>query len=184
MANKEQLEILKQGVEVWNKWRIEEGLFVQIDLSGANLRDADLQYADLRDADLSHADLRDAMLMEAFLAKTDLRKARLIKAHLHIANFMEADLRNADLREARFHAANLSRANLSGANLSHAVIGNTTFGDNDLRNIVGIGTVKHYYPSQISTGTLKLSEGKIPDDFLRGCGLSDWKIESLDRTSA
>ena len=47
-----------------------------------------------------------------------------------------------------------------------------------MRNIVGIGTVKHYYPSQISTGTLKLSEGKIPDDFLRGCGLSDWKIES------
>ena len=32
MANQEQLEILKQGVVVWNKWR-EEQTAVEVDLS-------------------------------------------------------------------------------------------------------------------------------------------------------
>jgi hypothetical protein len=41
MANQEQLAILKQGVEVWNKWR-EENPEVKIDLRGVNLSGADL----------------------------------------------------------------------------------------------------------------------------------------------
>jgi uncharacterized protein YjbI with pentapeptide repeats len=41
MANQEQLEILKQGVEAWNKWRKENGT-IKVDLSGAVLSDADL----------------------------------------------------------------------------------------------------------------------------------------------
>ena len=39
MANEEQLAILKQGVEVWNKWK-EENRLIDIDLSGANLGEA------------------------------------------------------------------------------------------------------------------------------------------------
>jgi hypothetical protein len=35
----------------------------------------------------------------------------------------------------------------------------------------------HRGPSPISTDTLILSEGKLPDVFLRGCGLSDADIE-------
>lgn len=33
MANEEQLSILKQGVEVWNKWRV-KNLAIHIDLRG------------------------------------------------------------------------------------------------------------------------------------------------------
>jgi hypothetical protein len=44
MANQEQLDILKQGVEVWNKWRTENPR-VQIFLSGANLSGANLTNA-------------------------------------------------------------------------------------------------------------------------------------------
>ena len=39
VANEKQLEILKQGVDVWNKWR-EDNLDVMIDLRDADLRNA------------------------------------------------------------------------------------------------------------------------------------------------
>ena len=41
MANQEQLGILKEGIEVWNKWRNEHP-DLTIDLSKADLEDADL----------------------------------------------------------------------------------------------------------------------------------------------
>ena len=46
MANKEQVELLKKGVEVWNKWR-DEHPDVRIDLRGAKLSEADLHGANL-----------------------------------------------------------------------------------------------------------------------------------------
>ena len=49
MANAEHLEILKAGVEVWNRWRAENHEarpeLTQADLSGANLIDANLRFA-------------------------------------------------------------------------------------------------------------------------------------------
>jgi hypothetical protein len=41
MANQEQLAILKQGVEVWNKWR-DSNLLTEIKGSGIDLSGADL----------------------------------------------------------------------------------------------------------------------------------------------
>ena len=40
MANEKQLAILRQGVEVWNKWR-EANSHIEIDLSGADIRDTE-----------------------------------------------------------------------------------------------------------------------------------------------
>ena len=53
MANQEQLDLLKAGVEGWNAWRqanADAELDVVIDLSGA-----DLDRADLTDANLTRA---------------------------------------------------------------------------------------------------------------------------------
>jgi uncharacterized protein YjbI with pentapeptide repeats len=53
MANQEQLDILKQGVEIWNQWRKEHWKdnirpdFSDADLSGANLSGQDLSNKDL-----------------------------------------------------------------------------------------------------------------------------------------
>ncbi len=49
MANQEHLDILKQGVEVWNEWR-EENEHVQIDLSSADLYGTNLSSADFSNA--------------------------------------------------------------------------------------------------------------------------------------
>jgi hypothetical protein len=39
--------------------------------------------------------------------------------------------------------------------------------------------VVHIGPSHLSTDTFVSSKGKIPDIFLRGCGLHDWEIEEV-----
>ncbi len=74
MANEEHVKILKQGVEVWNKWR-EENSKVRPDLIGAKLIRADLSGAILRranlmGADLIRANLRGANLRGAILSWT------------------------------------------------------------------------------------------------------------------
>jgi TIR domain/Pentapeptide repeats (8 copies) len=113
--------------------------------------------------DLSGADL--------FLA--NLRGADLLLADLSGANLSIADLISANLSYANLFNANLSGANLVGANLSNARIGGTVFGDNDLSEVKGLESVRHYAPSTIGVDTLYRSHGKIPEVFLRGCGVPD-----------
>ncbi len=69
MANKEQLEILKKGVEGWNKWREENRDITTIDLQkilldaedlgGINFIRADLRWAGIRYTDLHEANLHE-----------------------------------------------------------------------------------------------------------------------------
>ena len=60
MANEEHLKILKQGVEQWNKWRLENA--IRPDLSRADLHGAKLDSVNLEIANLSDANLSDAIL--------------------------------------------------------------------------------------------------------------------------
>jgi hypothetical protein len=66
VADKEQLEILKQGVRAWNTWRGAE-LAIRPDLTRADLRSAVLT-----GADLTRANLREALLRDAVLTGTDI----------------------------------------------------------------------------------------------------------------
>ena len=121
MANQEQLEILKQGVEGWNKWR-EENPDIEIDLSEANLGKANLRSANLREADLSNTNLSQAELLETILRHADLHGANLNEANLHGADLSWANLSGADLMRANLSRANLTKASLSRASLVGAVI--------------------------------------------------------------
>jgi uncharacterized protein YjbI with pentapeptide repeats len=196
MANKKQLAILKNGVEAWNKWWLKH-LDVEIDLKEANLNEtilsnvnlwgADLRGAQLRDAELQGADLRNAHLIGASLEGANLRRAYLVgtdfsAADLRSANLWETDLNVADLTKADLRKTNLVGANLRGANLSEAqfssaTIGYTIFGAVDVSETLGLEEVHHDGPSPVSTDVFTFSEGKIPEVFLRGCGLSDTDIE-------
>ena len=143
MANEEHLKILKQGVEQWNKWRLENDIrpdlggadlsdakltraeLYDADLHGAKLIGADLTASSLRDADVSGANLGGADLSGAFLRAIDLMDAKLIdanlrRAHLRYANLSRANLSGADLTGAELYDADLSGADLSGADLSGA----------------------------------------------------------------
>ncbi|NQS97149.1 MAG: toll/interleukin-1 receptor domain-containing protein [candidate division Zixibacteria bacterium] len=103
MANTEHLEILKQGVEVWNKWREENPGVVP-----------DLLKADLLKADLSEADLSEADLGEADLSVANLRGADLTKAILIFTNFQLTSLEEADFQEALLLSTIFSNVDLTG----------------------------------------------------------------------
>jgi uncharacterized protein YjbI with pentapeptide repeats len=168
MANDEQLAILEQGVEAWNEWRKEIENLGGVDLSEADFRGTILSGANLSVADLREADLRGVNLIDANLMGADIRGA----------NLSHTDLRGVDLSHADLGGANLSGANLCQADLREAFAGGTIFGDNSLSKSIGLEKIHHEFPSIIGIGTLQRSEGKIPIAFLRGCGLSDFEIES------
>ena len=131
MANQEQLSILKQGVEVWNRHQSRTP-FVQIDLSKAKLTGMNLNYVNLKGAKLSGVDLSNAKLMGAKLNKANLNGANLSKANLRGAQLRgvnlsgallcDADLSNANLREAQLSGTDLSGANLTDSILNKAVL--------------------------------------------------------------
>lgn len=222
MANQEQLNILKQGVNVWNQWRkdnpatkiiLSEATLKEANLGGCDLTEADLHFTNLQEANLNGADLSmadlngvnllganlsganlfDANLREAILREACLITADLSSANLSLVDLSETDLTRADLSSANLIKTNLSKANLNDADITHtifkethligtnfhaAILGGTTFTNTDLSNSKDLDFLRHYSASTLGTDTLQLSKGKLPDIFLRGCGLSDWEIEA------
>jgi hypothetical protein len=84
VADPRHLELLRQGVDVWNAWRMKipcpdlsRADLSEWKLSGANLSRADLRRADLSGADLTDANLRAAVLYGAQLVGTNLKDATL-----------------------------------------------------------------------------------------------------------
>ncbi|MBU0510728.1 MAG: pentapeptide repeat-containing protein [Chloroflexi bacterium] len=159
MANQEQLEILKQGVEVWNKWR-EENPNENIDLKGAYLVLANLNGANFFRADLFEANLNGANLREANLVDANLREALLLEIILR-----KADLRGASLYRANLRGANLYEANLRGANLSRAILGDAIL----IRAILVVAD---------------LSEVNLSEAVLRGADLTKANLTRANLTKA
>ena len=121
MANEEHVALLKQGVDVWNAWRLENP-DVSPDLSEANLFGANLSGTNLSKANLSGANLSGARLTGANLSGANLSGANLWVATLVDAYLSEADLSGANLSGLYLPGADLSGTNLSGANLSRAIL--------------------------------------------------------------
>jgi hypothetical protein len=65
------------------------------------------------------------------------------------------------------------------ADLTAAHVVGTTFGGIDLSETRGLEAVDHSGPSVVGVDTLYASHGKIPELFLRGCGVPDGLIEYL-----
>lgn len=159
MANEEQLSILKQGVDVWNKWR-KENPGAKIDLSHANLNGVDLKGAYLYSANLEYAKLIETDFCEAILDETNL-----IGAHLRLS-----DLRNASLGEADLRGADLKKANLSSANLGVKDLYGSTF-DNYGADLRGADL------SEANLTKTLLYRANLKGANLRGCDFSRAEAE-------
>ena len=178
MADAEHVEIVKKGVEAINAWR-EEHYPLGMDLYAAYLYEADLTGANLGGANLGRANLDEANLSGA-----DLSGATLSRARLCGANLLGAELRMADLREANLSGAELSLADLTEADLDEAVFdearfAHTVLGDVDLGAVKGLDKVVHDGPSVVGVDTLFRSRCRIPEEFLRGCGVPEPALVSV-----
>jgi hypothetical protein len=149
------LRLLKngpEGVADWNRRR-ESGENIPVleraDLSGARLKDARLKDADLSDANLSDADL-------------------------HAAHLSGADLDGVTLSRTI-----LSDTNLVGAKLGGAVFYSTVIANVNLSEAKGLESARHQRNSTLGIDTIFRSDGRIPEAFLRGCGVPDSLIQSL-----
>jgi hypothetical protein len=138
-------------------------------MRGANLRRANLMWANLIGADLDGAHARGANLCETLLCG-----ARLSAADFCRAKLSGACLSGAYIRDVDFHGADLRGTNFQGAHIASAV-----FGDVDLSVAKGLATVRHEGPSTVGVDALFRSKGKIPEAFLRGCGVPDELIALL-----
>ena len=173
MAIDWQLRILLEGgIKVWNEWR-SNNPSVLIDLF-----QAELDGADITRANLSNANLQEANIVAAHLGETILNGANLRNSDLSGTYLTGADLREANLSGCDLSNTTLSEAILDRAVFSRATVSNTRFESNDITKIIGLEQVYHRGPSPIGKETFQKSRGKISEVFLRGCGLSDWEIES------
>jgi hypothetical protein len=156
----------------------------KVNLYGASLYGADLSYAKLEEAKLGLADLSFAVVRQANLYHADLIEARLVnadltQAHLVATNLFRANLHNANLSGTELGMANMNGANLEGAEFSGAQIGLTSLGWLDLSRVKGLESVKHLLPSSVGIDTLCASNGRIPEIFLRGCGVPEPFIANM-----
>ena len=184
MANKEHREILKQGVNVWNKWRKDhpdvEPNLRGVDLDGANLSQADLSRTDLTGANLSQTILDGANLEGARLDYTNLRRINLSGANLSEASLDEANLSGANLEGANLFRANLFRANLEGAGLGNANLYEVNLSAAYLSG----ANLSKINLSKINLSWADLSGADLSSADLRGATLSSANLSRADLSRA
>jgi hypothetical protein len=166
-----------------------------INLEGANLRDAtfyesSLQRANLRGATLTHvqfkgADLTDARLSRAAINATDLIGANLVGAELY-----DADLTGAALNRANCSGANMSRVNLGnarlvstilvGARFHRASLSSTNLADVDVGPLCNATRIRHDGPSSIDSRTVIRSyQHPRLKKFMLSCGVPPVFVEYM-----
>ncbi len=175
MADSEHLEIFKQGVAAWNRWR-QKHRGLRPDLSAADLKRANFRYANLNDANLEHANLEGANLGRAFLEGAELYGATQRGAHFFSADLRHSDLREADLREAQLWYAHLDRADLRGVALAAADLRSSELARADLRgadltdaNLAGANLWR-----------ADLSDARLAGANLHGTRFSECKLAGAD----
>ncbi|GAC1634478.1 MAG: pentapeptide repeat-containing protein [Ktedonobacteraceae bacterium] len=142
MANQEHLDILKQGVEVWNKWR-EYNPKIQPNLGGVGLNGADLKGINFSktiltqaiiggNANLSGANLSQAFLLRANFFKSNLSGANLTNADIGASELSMADMSGTNLTKAKLNQANLYHTNLTGARLNGAILNDAKLNEANL----------------------------------------------------
>jgi uncharacterized protein YjbI with pentapeptide repeats len=183
MADMDHFQILRRGVETWNRWRAENrevtpdlsglmltGDFAGMSFAGADLSDTDLSATSFERTDLSTADLSRADLRKATIRDSNLSHVKLTGATLQAAYLRSCDLHGADLADAH-----CNDAVLAGVDLSHA----------DLSRIELAGAKLH----DVNLFNAKLCNAKLPnatiiESNLTFADLTEADLSSVDLTSS
>lgn len=162
-----------RGARLWNVV-----ITGAVRLNGLDLRHADLRNANLHTAKLCDVNLCNANLMTADLTYVDFSRANLTHADLSGANLRKANLTSAHLDHTDLRGAIFHEAEINGTSFNKATLGETTFVDVDLSKTKGLDSCCHRGPSAIDHRTLQKS-GQLPLNFIRGCGLRESDIETI-----
>ncbi len=136
---REDVQAAVQAISSWRlrKLDLEEEARFQLDLCGADLRDASLG-----SANLSKAWLTDANMAGASVSRASLAGAMLLKANLSGTYLRDTDLRGADLRGADMTDAKLINADLWGAILVSAILVSADLTSANLSGTMFAGTME------------------------------------------
>lgn len=179
MAKKEHLDIIRQGVTIWNNWRkinpsvnpdLSNVNLCRSNLTGANFRGVNFWEANLSKADLGDADFTESDLCFADFGGSNLTRADLSGTDLTSADFSGANLSAANFRETKLWGANLTRTDIAGADFEGADLNEA---DLSHANIVGV-----------NFRGANFSDAKIVKATLSHTDLSHSNLSSADLTGS
>lgn len=194
MANPKHVEILRQGVDVWNAWRARSDWRPPAsldDLPGPRrIRDIARHWESYRlsfsevipqsqeQPDLSGESLTNAVLPHidfswAILDRVDLSQAVLDHADLSAASLDGANLESAQLKHARLTKASLSNAVLKDADLSHAVL---------TEAFLNSSILEYAWLKSADMSKATLEGADLTDAFITDVNLSDADLAKADLT--
>ncbi len=189
---------IKKLLKRHQMWLANRNTGERLNLRGATLTDIDLSMTDLSGAFLSRTDLTGANLYETNLYGVDLTESVLVETDLTGANLSNANLSAANLCQVNFFWATLDNANLARANLystsfiktffnntnfDSAILGRTVFSDVDLLQLEGLANCLHHSRSYVDANILLRHGDILPQEFLRGIGLTEDFIKYLPSLS-
>ena len=129
-----------------------------------SLSNADLSGANLSGANLSGADLSGANLSEANLSGANLSAGQPQRGRPQRGQPQRGQPQRGQPQRGRPQSVRISDSASCWA---------TVFANVDLSEVKGLDSVRHAGPSTIGIDTLFRSKGKIPEAFLRGCGVPE-----------
>ncbi len=173
MTSQEQYELLRLGADRWNTWRAGNP-HSDVHLAGAQLGGMDLDGVNLSNAYLHQADFGGARLRNAHFGNADLTHANLNGADFSLSYLVKANLTGAYVMATRFIQTKLDEADFTAA-----MVDGTVFADVDLSRAKGLEYAAHSGPSTLGLDTIYRSRGKIPETFLRGCGVPESFITQM-----
>jgi uncharacterized protein YjbI with pentapeptide repeats len=144
----------------------------------SDCRSAYIQDADFTAAILTGANLGDATLLRTKLFGAKLARAILFNAAMHYVDLRHAELTGACLKSAQLRKAVFGATQVAEADLEHASFVGTMLGETDFCSAVSVDRIVHHGPSEVTNQTLRVAKGRLPEAFLRGCGLLDWEVEN------
>jgi hypothetical protein len=130
MANPKHVELLKQGVDVWNKWR-EENQDIRPNLCGVDIRKEQI-----KGTSLQVEGVNGAYLESINFSNTDLTSAHLEGCDASLSNFLGATLHGVHFNKACLHRANFERAFCRFSEFINADLKGANFSDADVKGII------------------------------------------------
>ena len=177
MTRNQAIKLLRGGPKGIVKWNsmIRTPNFPLPNLSGADLSDLRAEKIvfplgmDLHGASLANSNLSDCFFQAAFDG------VNFSGAILQECQFFDCDATRADFTQTHIFRTEFEGGYLCKARFRRARFAFNLFTDIDLAAATGLRSVAHHALSSISTRTLAASRGRIPEKFLRGCGLTPWE---------